>query len=372
MSPLSLADLDDVTHTRIELECLALRRSIARGDDAWRSALETAWEDLDTAPHLVPGEDRHHETVVADACAVSMRRWSSACGLDWLLRFRRTLFEQSERYRRLRTCGLPHARDRGRDTRGEHLRIFEATMRGDAEVAAAELASHFERTARTIVDAYRDQGQTDVLSSRAKLVAGSEGGCRMDAPLFGWMMGAVGEDGASDATLYRNMMSDADLGYALGYDAPWVVEHHFSNYYPTPSPLVMLSHIAARYPDFGLGTAVIVTPWHHPLRIAEEIAMLTLLSEGPLRIGLGRGMAPLEYETFGVSLVRGEGPLRGDSRDRPPRADGQALHLPRQALQDRARDEFCAPPRAWTTSSSSAPSASRRARRRSPISACSR
>ena len=124
----------------------------------------------------------------------------------------------------------------------------------------------------------------------------------MTSPLFGWMMGAVGEDGASDATLYRNMMSDADLGYALGYDAPWVVEHHFSNYYPTPSPLVVLSHIAAKYPDFGLGTAVIVTPWHHPLRIAEEIAMLTLLSDGPLRIGLGRGMAPLEYEAFGVSL----------------------------------------------------------------------
>jgi alkanesulfonate monooxygenase SsuD/methylene tetrahydromethanopterin reductase-like flavin-dependent oxidoreductase (luciferase family) len=124
----------------------------------------------------------------------------------------------------------------------------------------------------------------------------------MDAPLFGWMMGAVGEDGASDATLYRNMMSDADVGYTLGYDAPWVVEHHFSSYYPTPSPLVILSHIAAKYPDFGLGTAVIVTPWYHPLRIAEDIAMLTLLSEGPLRIGLGRGMAPLEYETFGISL----------------------------------------------------------------------
>lgn len=123
-----------------------------------------------------------------------------------------------------------------------------------------------------------------------------------NAPLFGWMMGAVGEDGASDATLYQNMMSDADLGYALGYDAPWVVEHHFSSYYPTPSPLIVLSHIAAKYPDFGLGTGVIVTPWYHPLRIAEDIAMLTLLSNGPLRIGLGRGMGPLEYEAFGISI----------------------------------------------------------------------
>ena len=159
------------------------------------------------------------------------------------------------------------------------------------------------------------------------------------APLFGWMMGAVGEDGASDATLYRNMMSDADLGYALGYDAPWVVEHHFSNYYPTPSPMVVLSHIAAKYPDFGLGTAVIVTPWHHPLRIAEEIAMLSLLSEGPLRIGLGRGMAPLEYEAFGVSLFEAKDRFEEIREIIRLALSGRAFHLHRQAFQDRARDD---------------------------------
>ena len=113
------------------------------------------------------------------------------------------------------------------------------------------------------------------------------------APLFGWMMGAVGEDGASDATLYQNMMSDADLGYALGYDAPWVVEHHFSNYYPTPSPLVVLSHIAAKYPDFGLGTAVIVTPWHHPLtsRRRNRHAELALRRPAPHRARTRHGAA---------------------------------------------------------------------------------
>ncbi len=121
--------------------------------------------------------------------------------------------------------------------------------------------------------------------------------------LFGWMMGAVGADGDSDLALYREMLADAELGHALGYDAAWVIEHHFSDYYPTPSPLMVLSNIAARCPGFGLGTAVIVTPWHHPLRIAEEIAMLTLLSDGPLRIGLGRGNAPLEYEAFGLSMA---------------------------------------------------------------------
>jgi alkanesulfonate monooxygenase SsuD/methylene tetrahydromethanopterin reductase-like flavin-dependent oxidoreductase (luciferase family) len=64
----------------------------------------------------------------------------------------------------------------------------------------------------------------------------------------------------------------------------------------------MLAHIAARCPKLGLGTAVIVTPWHQPIRIAEEIAMLSLLTRAPLRIGLGRGLAPLEYEAFGVAL----------------------------------------------------------------------
>jgi alkanesulfonate monooxygenase SsuD/methylene tetrahydromethanopterin reductase-like flavin-dependent oxidoreductase (luciferase family) len=122
-------------------------------------------------------------------------------------------------------------------------------------------------------------------------------------PRFGWMMGAVGAEGESDLGLYRQMVLDAELGASLGYDAAWLVEHHFSDYYPTPSPLVMLAHIAARCPTFGLGTAVIVTPWHHPLRIAEEIAMLTLLTDAPLRIGLGRGNAPLEYEAFNVDMA---------------------------------------------------------------------
>jgi alkanesulfonate monooxygenase SsuD/methylene tetrahydromethanopterin reductase-like flavin-dependent oxidoreductase (luciferase family) len=98
------------------------------------------------------------------------------------------------------------------------------------------------------------------------------------------------------------MVADAELGHRLGYDAIWIFEHHFSDYYPTPSPLVLLANIAARCPGFVLGTAVLILPWYHPLRIAEEIAMLTLLADAPLYIGLGRGNAPLEYEAFGVEM----------------------------------------------------------------------
>ncbi|MBL8701988.1 MAG: GntR family transcriptional regulator [Alphaproteobacteria bacterium] len=162
VSKLSLADLIDVTHTRIELECLALRRSIDRADAAWRRNLEATWHELDAAPHLAPGAvDRHHE-----AWPRAHGRFHAAlianCGLDWLMRFRTVLYEQSERYRRL---SLTVTRT-DRDTRGEHRLIYEAAMRGDSEAASRELAAHFERTAQMIVAAYPDRGQSELLSSK--------------------------------------------------------------------------------------------------------------------------------------------------------------------------------------------------------------
>ena len=81
-----------------------------------------------------------------------------------------------------------------------------------------------------------------------------------------------------------------------------MIEHHFSDYFPTPNPLAFLSHIAARFPDFALGTCVLVTPWYEPLRLAEEIAQLNLLTDQPLHLGLGRGTAKYEYDAFGVPM----------------------------------------------------------------------
>lgn len=161
VSKLSLADLLDVTHTRIEIECLALRRAIARSNAAWQGQVEAAWRELDAAPHLAPGEvDRHHE-----AWSRAHGRFHAAlisnCGLDWLLRFRTVLYEQSERYRRISLT----VRRSARDTRGEHRLIFEAVMRGDAEAASRDLASHFERTAETILAAYPDRDRSELLSS---------------------------------------------------------------------------------------------------------------------------------------------------------------------------------------------------------------
>ena len=164
VSPLSLADLWDVTQTRIELECLALRRSIARGDGAWQASVEQAWANLQAAPHTQPGDDKvHHE-----AWPVAHGRFHfalvAACGLQWLLRFRAILYEQSERYRRL---GLT-VTHKSRDTGGEHRRLFEATIGRDADAAAAILAEHFSRTANSIAEAYRERGGTLTLATPNK------------------------------------------------------------------------------------------------------------------------------------------------------------------------------------------------------------
>ena len=121
---------------------------------------------------------------------------------------------------------------------------------------------------------------------------------------FGFASTPVGPRGQSDADLYREALEDARLGQALGFDSAWALEHHFTPYFPQPDLMVYLAHISAQCPGLGLGTCVIVLPWHHPLRLTEQIAMLSLLSQGDLYLGLGRGTARYEFDRLGVDMTQ--------------------------------------------------------------------
>ena len=110
-----------------------------------------------------------------------------------------------------------------------------------------------------------------------------------------------------DKALYDEVIEDVKLAETLGYESVWMLEHHFSDYYPTPSPLLFMAHVAALCPDIGLGTSVLVLPWYHPVRIAEEISMLNSLTRGVLHLGLGRGTAKSEYDAYGVSMPEARG-----------------------------------------------------------------
>jgi len=105
-------------------------------------------------------------------------------------------------------------------------------------------------------------------------------------------------DGAS-TTLYGHWLEQIDAAEDLGFDSLWVTEHHFRLFGGMmPSPQMLLAAAAQRTRRMRLGSAVSLVPVHHPIRLAEEYAMLDLLSEGRLNFGAGRGMSVQEYSVF--------------------------------------------------------------------------
>jgi alkanesulfonate monooxygenase SsuD/methylene tetrahydromethanopterin reductase-like flavin-dependent oxidoreductase (luciferase family) len=116
-------------------------------------------------------------------------------------------------------------------------------------------------------------------------------GLQMVFASYGW-------ENVSDAEVWDEELRLARLGADLGFDVLWSVEHHFNDYSFCPDNLQLMSYLAAQCPDVGLGTAAVILPWHDPLRVAEQVSVLDHLSRGRLRLGIGRGLARREFETF--------------------------------------------------------------------------
>ncbi len=87
-----------------------------------------------------------------------------------------------------------------------------------------------------------------------------------------------------------------------GYDAVWLAEHHFTTYSVCPSVHLMALEAAHRTQRLRIGTAVSLAALYHPLRLAEEVALLDVLTGGRLNWGAGRGFEPAEFNAFGVPL----------------------------------------------------------------------
>jgi alkanesulfonate monooxygenase SsuD/methylene tetrahydromethanopterin reductase-like flavin-dependent oxidoreductase (luciferase family) len=86
----------------------------------------------------------------------------------------------------------------------------------------------------------------------------------------------------------------------LGFDAVWLAEHHFTRFGIVPSALPFATYVAARTTKIRIGTGVSVLTFHHPVFMAEESAMLDVLSHGRLDFGVGRGQVVYEYNNFKV------------------------------------------------------------------------
>ena len=100
--------------------------------------------------------------------------------------------------------------------------------------------------------------------------------------------------------VYARAMDRIEIMDETGYDAVWLAEHHFSGYSVCPSVHLMAMHIAGRPKRLRIGTAVTLAAFYHPLRIAEEVALLDVLSDGRINWGAGRGFDPIEMQVFGV------------------------------------------------------------------------
>jgi alkanesulfonate monooxygenase SsuD/methylene tetrahydromethanopterin reductase-like flavin-dependent oxidoreductase (luciferase family) len=113
---------------------------------------------------------------------------------------------------------------------------------------------------------------------------------------------SYGWDDCSDAQVWDEEIRLARLAADLGFDCLWSAEHHFNDYSFVPDNLQLMTYLAALCSDVDLGTAAVIVPWHDPLRVAEQAAVLDMLSKGRLRLGLGRGLARREFAAFRLSM----------------------------------------------------------------------
>src|SRR2546427_2893482 len=89
----------------------------------------------------------------------------------------------------------------------------------------------------------------------------------------------------------------------LGFDSIWLTEHHFIDYGLSVSPAVLAAAAAMRTRRVRIGLAAAILPFHDPVRLAEELAMVDILSEGRLDVGVGRGNRPVEVEGYRVPQI---------------------------------------------------------------------
>lgn len=100
---------------------------------------------------------------------------------------------------------------------------------------------------------------------------------------------------------FDETLRECERAEAAGFDSVWLGEHH-NHPILHPAPLVGLAAVASRTRRLRLGTGVLLLPLYHPLMVAEEGAMVDMISGGRLILGVGAGYAPEEFAAFGFSL----------------------------------------------------------------------
>ncbi|MEI6203386.1 MAG: LLM class flavin-dependent oxidoreductase [Enhydrobacter sp.] len=158
----------------------------------------------------------------------------------------------------------------------------------------------------------------------------------------GVAMNMLYEHGKPDVAVVQEHFQLGDLVEPLGFDSLWGLEHHFTGYAMSPAPTQLLAYFAGRTKRIQLGTAVIVLPWHDPVRVAEQIALLDIMCGGRCLFGFGRGAATTEYEGFRIPMDEAR-PRFAEAAEIVVKAlandsfehDGQFFKIPRMSIRPR-------------------------------------
>jgi len=161
VTPLSVDELVDLTGVRCDIEALAMRQAILRGDLAWEAHLLATHHILANTPFCAPALPLRVNEVWAAAHAQFHAALVDGCGSPLLRQVRSSLYDASERYRR---WSVP-ADGGHRDVSSEHRELLQATLARDAERAARLLAEHIQRTADILLQAGLETELPEILAA---------------------------------------------------------------------------------------------------------------------------------------------------------------------------------------------------------------
>ena len=100
--------------------------------------------------------------------------------------------------------------------------------------------------------------------------------------------------------LYGEILEQIEWADSAGFESVWLSEHHVTDDGYMPAVFVMLAAIAGRTQNLRLGTAVCLAPLYHPIRLAEDVAVVDVLSGGRIELGIAPGYRPIEFDVLGV------------------------------------------------------------------------
>ena len=133
--------------------------------------------------------------------------------------------------------------------------------------------------------------------------------------------------------IYQEAVEQIQYAEELGFDAVWLAEHHFTRFGIIPSAIPFATYVAAHTRTIRIGTGLSVLTFHNPIFMAEETAMLDVLSNGRLDFGVGRGQVVYEYNNFKVEYDSRTQRFQEIGGHHPGPVEYARLYLSRQILQ---------------------------------------